>query len=46
MLRLLDAEDLVRIHDEILRETGIGLAGLAGDKDLEGMIGRIETHPV
>jgi len=44
MLRLLTSEDLIRIHDEVLLETGVGLAGLAGDKDLDGMIGRIENR--
>lgn len=44
MLRLLTSEDLIRIHDEVLLETGVGLAGLAGDKDLSGIWLFVEPH--
>ncbi|WP_386070706.1 type II toxin-antitoxin system death-on-curing family toxin [Tahibacter sp. UC22_41] len=44
MIRLLGVADIVRIHDEILAETGIGLPGLAGDKDLAGTLGRIANR--
>lgn len=44
MIRLLSVDDIVRIHDAILAETGIGLPGLAGDKDLAGTLGRIANR--
>lgn len=44
MLHLLTVQDVVRIHDQILLDTGIGLAGLAGDKDIEGMLARVENR--
>lgn len=44
MIRLLGVDDIVRIHDAILAETGIGLPGLASDKDLAGMLGRIRNR--
>lgn len=44
MIRLLRVDDIIRIHDAILAETGIGLPGLAGNKDLAGMLGRVANR--
>jgi death-on-curing protein len=44
MIRLLGIDDIIHIHDAILAETGTSLPGLAGDKDLAGMLGRVANR--
>jgi death-on-curing protein len=44
VVELLRKSELIEIHDLILETTGIGLPGQAGDKDLEGMLARVENR--
>ncbi|HVJ62908.1 MAG TPA: hypothetical protein VM555_09370, partial [Tahibacter sp.] len=44
MLRLLGADQIIALHDDILLTTGIGLPGLAPDKDIHGMLARVENR--
>jgi len=44
VVELLRKSELIEIHDLILDSTGIGLPGQAGDKDLEGMLARVENR--
>lgn len=44
MIDLLGVDEIVRIHDFVLDETGVGLRGVARDKDLAGMVARVENR--
>ena len=44
MIELINAAELIEIHDQVLSMTGVGLTGLAGDKDMQGMLARVENR--
>ncbi|GMV30511.1 MAG: hypothetical protein AMXMBFR59_26360 [Rhodanobacteraceae bacterium] len=44
MIHALSIAEIIRIHDSILRETGVGLPGIAPDKDMAGMLARVDNR--